>query len=131
MQCCSLCFPCFPPQGGPVKSFWSRYWNEGEIRSCMDQKVHTFPSWMIYWCTAWGMPINKLECFFEAVIKYRLKISSKKYQLFMKNLVYLDLQIECQRMWNKKVEVIPVVIGAAGNSWQEHSKLHKEDPRQT
>ena len=32
----------------------------------------------------------------------------------MKNLVYLDLQIECQRMWNKKVEVIPVIIGAAG-----------------
>ena len=25
---------------------------------------------------------------------------------------YVDLQIECQRLWNKKVEVIPVIIGA-------------------
>ena len=24
---------------------------------------------------------------------------------------YVDLQIECQRLWNKKVEVIPVIIG--------------------
>ena len=27
---------------------------------------------------------------------------------------YVDLQIECQRLWNKKVEVIPVIIGAMG-----------------
>ena len=27
---------------------------------------------------------------------------------------YVDLQIECQRTWNKKVEVIPVIIGATG-----------------
>ena len=27
---------------------------------------------------------------------------------------YVDLQIECQRMWNKKIEVIPIVIGATG-----------------
>ena len=27
---------------------------------------------------------------------------------------YVDLQIECQRLWNKKVEVIPVLIGATG-----------------
>ena len=25
---------------------------------------------------------------------------------------YVDLQIECQRIWNRKVEVIPVIIGA-------------------
>ena len=24
---------------------------------------------------------------------------------------YVDLQIECQRMWNKKVQVIPIIIG--------------------
>ena len=27
---------------------------------------------------------------------------------------YVDLQIECQGLWNKKVEVIPVMIGATG-----------------
>ena len=27
---------------------------------------------------------------------------------------YVDLQIECQRIWNNKVEVIPVIIGATG-----------------
>ena len=27
---------------------------------------------------------------------------------------YVDLQIECQRLWNKKVKVIPVIIGATG-----------------
>ena len=27
---------------------------------------------------------------------------------------YVDLQIECQRLWNKKVEVISVIIGATG-----------------
>ena len=27
---------------------------------------------------------------------------------------YVDLQIECQRIWNEKVEVIPVIIGATG-----------------
>ena len=27
---------------------------------------------------------------------------------------YIDLQIECQRMWNKKVWVLPVSIGVIG-----------------
>ena len=27
---------------------------------------------------------------------------------------YVDLQIECQRMWNKKGEVIPIIISATG-----------------
>ena len=27
---------------------------------------------------------------------------------------YVDLQIACQRLWNKKVEVIPVIIGETG-----------------
>ena len=27
---------------------------------------------------------------------------------------YVDFQIEYQRIWNKKVEVIPVIIGATG-----------------
>ena len=27
---------------------------------------------------------------------------------------YVDLKIECQRIWNKKVEVIPVIIGPTG-----------------
>ena len=27
---------------------------------------------------------------------------------------YVDLQIECHRLWNKNVEVIPVIIGATG-----------------
>ena len=36
---------------------------------------------------------------------------------------YIDLQIECQRLWNKKVEVIPVIIGCNWNSRQEHQEL--------
>ena len=31
-----------------------------------------------------------------------------------KMIKYVDLQIECQRLWNKKVEAIPVIIGATG-----------------
>ena len=27
---------------------------------------------------------------------------------------YVCIQIECQRMWNKKVEVIPLIIGTTG-----------------
>ena len=27
---------------------------------------------------------------------------------------YVDLNIECHRLWNKKVEVIPIIIGATG-----------------
>ena len=27
---------------------------------------------------------------------------------------YVDLQIKCQRIWNKKVEFIPIIIGATG-----------------
>ena len=27
---------------------------------------------------------------------------------------HVDLQIECQRLWNKKVEVTSVIIGATG-----------------
>ena len=27
---------------------------------------------------------------------------------------YVDLQIECQRLWNKKVEIIQIIIGATG-----------------
>ena len=27
---------------------------------------------------------------------------------------YIELQIECERMWSKKVEVIPVINGATG-----------------
>ena len=29
---------------------------------------------------------------------------------------YTDLQIECQRMWNKKVKVVPVIIGATSKA---------------
>ena len=27
---------------------------------------------------------------------------------------YVDLQIECQRLWNKKVEATPVIVDAPG-----------------
>ncbi len=27
---------------------------------------------------------------------------------------YVDLQIECQRMWKKKVELVTVIIGTTG-----------------
>ena len=36
---------------------------------------------------------------------------------------YVDLQIECQRLWNKKVEVIPVIIGATGILDKEHQEV--------
>ena len=36
---------------------------------------------------------------------------------------YVDLQIECQRLWNKEVEVIPVIIGANGIAGQEHQDV--------
>ena len=35
---------------------------------------------------------------------------------------YVDLQMECQRIWNKKVEAIPVIIGVTGIDRQEHKK---------
>ena len=41
---------------------------------------------------------------------------------------YVDLQIECQKMWNKKVEVILIIIGATGIVG--HSKLPPKDTRQ-
>ena len=28
--------------------------------------------------------------------------------------MYTDLWVECQRMWNKNIEVIPVIIGTTG-----------------
>ena len=31
-----------------------------------------------------------------------------------KMIMYINLQIECKRIWDKKVEVIPVIICAAG-----------------
>ena len=39
------------------------------------------------------------------------KIQKKAIEKMSK---YVDLQIECQRLWNRKVEVIPVIIGATG-----------------
>ena len=27
---------------------------------------------------------------------------------------YVDIQKECQRMWNKTVDVVPIIIGATG-----------------
>ena len=34
-----------------------------------------------------------------------------------KILIYKDLLIESQYMWNVKAKVIPVVIGATGGNW--------------
>ena len=36
---------------------------------------------------------------------------------------YVDLQTQCQRLWNKKVEVTPVIIGATGIVRQEHQAV--------
>ena len=33
----------------------------------------------------------------------------------LKILTYKDLTVDVQRMWNAKIEVIPVIIGATGN----------------
>ena len=43
---------------------------------------------------------------------------------------YVDLQIECQRMWKKKVEVIPIIISATRIVNEGHSKLPAKDTRQ-
>ena len=37
---------------------------------------------------------------------------------------YVDLHIECQRLWNKKVEVIPVIIGATGTVDKNMNKYY-------
>ena len=42
-------------------------------------------------------------------IEYNIQKKAKE-----KMSKYVDLQIECQRLWNKRVEVIPVIIGATG-----------------
>ena len=42
---------------------------------------------------------------------------------------YVDLQIECERMWSKKVEVIPVIIGATRLVEKESEKKICEDTR--
>ena len=36
------------------------------------------------------------------------------YNVQMKMTKYVELQIECQRMWKKKVEVVPIIRGATG-----------------
>jgi hypothetical protein len=38
-----------------------------------------------------------------------------KKQLGFKRLIYGDLTVEIQHMWNVKTKVTPVLIGAAGN----------------
>ena len=35
---------------------------------------------------------------------------------------YVDLQIECQRIWNNEVQVIPVIIGATGIVYKNINK---------
>ena len=48
---------------------------------------------------------------------------------------YVDLQIECQRIWNKKVEVIPVIMGATGivdkniKNYKARHPTHHVSPR--
>ena len=42
---------------------------------------------------------------------------------------YVDLQIECKRLWNKKVEVIPVIIGATGTVDKNIKKYVGRIPR--
>ena len=38
---------------------------------------------------------------------------------------YVDLQTECQRMWTKRVQVIPVIIGATG----VHQEVSRKNTR--
>ena len=42
---------------------------------------------------------------------------------------YIDLKIECQKWWNKEVEVIPVIIGCNWNSRQEHQEIFWKNTR--
>ena len=47
----------------------------------------------------------------DVVIQSNYNIQKKATEKMRK---YVGLQIGCQRLWNKKVEVIPVIIGATG-----------------
>ena len=49
--------------------------------------------------------------FIDVAIPSDYNIQKKAIEKMSK---YVDLQIEYQRIWNKKVEVIPVIIGATG-----------------
>jgi len=44
---------------------------------------------------------------------------------------YKDLTIEIQRMWNVKIKVIPVIIGATGAISKSFQKIHEQHTGKT
>jgi len=43
-----------------------------------------------------------------------INVNNSNYNNNNNNLIYKDLTIEIQRMWNVKTKVIPVIIGVTG-----------------
>ena len=86
-------------------SIWQSYINE--ILDCLQNRKYceAIMDDLLLITPSKESHINKLEDVLKALLKNRLKISPKEYQLFRTNLQYIDNEIFIQ---NKKVCVQPL-----------------------
>ena len=96
----------------------------GEITVLYNEQVHTDRT----------IPANKPDIIvrnntqrtcqiIEVAVPMDINVEKKEVE---KNLKYVDLSIEISRMWQMKVEIIPIVIGALGTSTFVHQKNLKK-----